>query len=70
MAIGEPLSYRLLAMTDDMPCPSPMHIKYVSYVHDRICIGRTYFPGPNESVIWPVCKVSAIQCEHFTKGIA
>ena len=29
-----PLYDRLLAMTDDMLVPSPMHIKYVSYVYD------------------------------------
>ena len=27
-----------LHMTDDMLCPSPMHIKYASYVYDRFCI--------------------------------
>ena len=34
---------RFLYMTDDMLGPSPMHIKYLSYVYD--------FPGPIESVI-------------------
>ena len=38
-------------MTDDMLGPSPMHIKYSSYVYDRFCIRRTNFPGPIESVI-------------------
>ena len=28
----------LLAMADDMFSPSPMHIKYVSYVYDGLCI--------------------------------
>ena len=42
---------RLLSMTDDMLGPSPMHIKYVSYVYDGFCIRRTNFPGPIESVI-------------------
>ena len=27
-----------LHMTDDMLGPSPMHIKYSSYVYDRFCI--------------------------------
>ena len=31
--------------------PSPMHIKYTSYVYDGFCIWRTNFPGPIESVI-------------------
>ena len=31
--------------------PSPMHIKYSSYVYDGFCIWRTNFPGPIESVI-------------------
>ena len=38
-----PLCDRLLSMTYDMLGPSPMHIKYVSHVHDRFCIGQTYF---------------------------
>ena len=38
-------------MTDDMLGPSPMHIKYSSYVYDGFCIGRPNFPGPIESVI-------------------
>ena len=38
-------------MTDDMLGPSPMHIKYSSYVYDKFCICRTNFPGPIESVI-------------------
>ena len=38
-------------MTDDMLGPSPMHIKYSSYVYDGFCIGQTNFPGPIESVI-------------------
>ena len=33
-------------MTDDMLGPSPMHIKYSSYVYDGFCILRTNFPGP------------------------
>ena len=33
-----PLYDRLLSMTDDWLCPSPMHIKYVSSVYDRFCI--------------------------------
>ena len=38
-------------MTDDVLGPSPMHIKYSSYVYDGFCICRTSFPGPIESVI-------------------
>ena len=38
-------------MTDYMLGPSPIHIKYVSYVYDIFCIWRTNFPGPIESVI-------------------
>ena len=33
-----PLYDGFLHMTDDMLGPSPMHIKYVSYVYDRFCI--------------------------------
>ena len=33
-----PLYDRFLHMTDDMLGPSPMHIKYSSYVYDRFCI--------------------------------
>ena len=33
-----PLYDRLLRMTDHMLGPSPMDIKYVSYVYDRLCI--------------------------------
>ena len=40
-----------LHMTDDMHGPSPMHIKYSSYVYDGFCIWRTNFSGPIESVI-------------------
>ena len=36
-----PLYDKLLSMTDNMLGPSPMHIKYVSYVYDRFCIWRT-----------------------------
>ena len=46
-----PLYDGLLQMTDDMFGPSPMHIKYLSYVYDGLCIWRTNFPGPIESVI-------------------
>ena len=41
----------LLHMTDDMLGPSPMHIKYSSYVYDGFCIWGTNFPGPIVSVI-------------------
>ena len=33
-----PLYDRLLHMTDNILGPSPMHIKYVSYVYDGFCI--------------------------------
>ena len=33
-----PLYDRFLHMTDHMLGPSPMHIKYLSYVYDRFCI--------------------------------
>ena len=33
-----PLYDRCLHMTDDMLGPSPMHIKYSSYVYDGFCI--------------------------------
>ena len=46
-----PLYDRFLHMTDYMLGPSPMHIKYLSYVYDGFCIWRTNFPGHSESVI-------------------
>ena len=46
-----PLYDGFLHMTDDILGPSPMHIKYSSYVCDGFCIWRTNFPGPIESVI-------------------
>ena len=46
-----PLYDILLPMTDDVLSPSPMHIKYVTYVYAGFCIGRTNFPDPIESVI-------------------
>ena len=57
LAYDGPLYARFLAMTNDMLGPSPMHINYVSYLYDRLCIGQTNFPGPIESVI---CKVAFI----------
>ena len=33
-----PLYDRFLHMTDNMLGPSPLHIKYSSYVYDRFCI--------------------------------
>ena len=33
-----PLYDGFFHMTDDMLGPSPMHIKYSSYVYDRFCI--------------------------------
>ena len=33
-----PLYDRFLHMTDDMLGPSPMHIKYLSYVYNGFCI--------------------------------
>ena len=41
-----PLYDGFLHMTDYMLGPSPMHIKYSSYVYDGFCIRRTNFPGP------------------------
>ena len=46
-----PLYDGFLHMTDDMLGPSPMHIKYSSYVYDGFCIWQNNFPGPIESVI-------------------
>ena len=43
---------RFLGMTDNMLGPSPMHIKYVSHVYDRLWAWNN-FPGPIEYVI---CK--------------
>ena len=34
----EPLYEGFIQMTDNMLGPSPMHIKYLSYVYDRFCI--------------------------------
>ena len=38
LAYDRPLYARLKYMMDDMLGPSPMHIKYVSYVYDRLSI--------------------------------
>ena len=38
LAYDRPLYDRLLDMTDDMLGPSPVHIKYVSYVFEGLCI--------------------------------
>ena len=38
LGYDEPLYDGPLHMTDHILCPSPMHIKYVSYVYDRFCI--------------------------------
>ena len=57
LAYDGPLHAILLAMTDDMLGPSPMRIKYVSYVYDILCIWRTNFYGSIESVI---CKFACI----------
>ena len=51
LAYDGPLYDGFLYMMDDMLGPSPMHIKYSSYVYDRFCIQRTNFPGPIEAVI-------------------
>ena len=50
-----------LHMTDDMLGPSPMHIKYSSYVYDGFCIRRTNFSVPIESVI------SKFTCSEYHK---
>ena len=67
MSTGElgydgPLYDGFLHMTDDMLGPSPMHIKYSSYVYDRFCICQTNFPGPIESVI---SKFTCISCMFY-----
>ena len=36
-----PLYDRFLHMMDNMPGPSPMHIKYSSYVYNGFCIHMT-----------------------------
>ena len=51
-------------MTDDMLGPSPMHVKYSSYVYDGFCIWRTNFPGPIESVI------SKFTCTCLLQGMS
>ena len=38
-------------MTDNMLGPSPIHIKYLSYVYNKFCTRRTNLPGPIESVM-------------------
>ena len=38
LGYDRPLYDGFLHMTDDMLGPSPMHIKYSSYVYDRFCI--------------------------------
>ena len=44
--------HRFLHMTDDMLGPSPMYVKYSSYVYDGFShMTDQFFPGPIESVI-------------------
>ena len=58
-----PLYNRFLHMTDDMLGPSPMHIKYSSYVYDGFCIWRTNFLGPIGSVISKfTCTIITLFC--------
>ena len=38
IAYDGPLYAGRIAVKDDTLDPSPMHIKYVSYVYDRLCI--------------------------------
>ena len=38
LGYDKPLYDGFLHMTDDMLGPSPMHIKYLSYVYDGLCI--------------------------------
>ena len=52
-------------MTDDMLGPSPMHIKYSSYVYDGFCIQRTNFPGPIESVISKFTCICLLDLSHI-----
>ena len=64
-----PLYDGVLHMADDMLGPSPMHIKYSSYVYDGFCIWRTNFPGPIESVISKftcICIFSGISSMNYT----
>ena len=56
-----PLYDGFFHMTDDMLGPSPVHIKYSSYVCDGFCIWWTNFPGPIESVISKFTCISDIK---------
>ena len=38
LGYDEPLYDRFLHMTDGMLGPSPMHVKYSSYVYDGFCL--------------------------------
>ena len=60
-----PLYNGLLSMTDNMLGSSPMHIKYVSYVYDRLCMRWTNFPGPVESVISKFTCIFGIKHRMF-----
>ena len=65
LGYDRPLYDRFLHMTDNVLGPSPMHIKYSSYVYDGFCIWRTHFPGPIESVI---SKFTCIyKFDHFSE---
>ena len=64
-----PLYDRFLHMTDNRLGPSPMHIKYLSYVYDRFCIWRTTFPGPIVSVISKfTCMFNILICLSPLRG--
>ena len=58
LAYDGPLYARPLAMTDDMLGPSPMHIKYVSYVYGgpifMFPLSPSYAFSPVFSLLWPL----------------
>ena len=47
LGYDRPLYDRFLHMTDDMLSPSPMHIKYLSYVYDRFLHMTDDMVGPS-----------------------
>ena len=58
-----PLYDGFLHMTDDMLGPSPMQIKYSSYVYDGFCIWRTNLTGPIESVISKLTCITQVKID-------
>ena len=63
LAYDGPLYAGLLAMTDNMLGPSPMHINYVSYVYDRpiflVPLSLSYASSP-VYIIYPVQRFSTL----------